>query len=38
MREEYTEFTTGGVLIGVITDPKNPAAWIESTLTIPIEQ
>ncbi|WP_164471658.1 hypothetical protein [Halosimplex salinum] len=39
VRETYTEYDDDrGTKIAVIQDPENERAWIESTVTRPIEQ
>lgn len=37
IRAQYHEYTTEGDVIAVITDPQNDRAWIESTLTYPVQ-
>ncbi len=33
IREEYDEFTVGSSTVGMISDPLNEHAWIQSTET-----
>jgi hypothetical protein len=33
IREEYDEFSVGSATVGMISDPLNEHAWIQSTMT-----
>jgi hypothetical protein len=37
VRETFTEYDEDGTKIAVIQDPENGLAWIESTVSRPIE-
>lgn len=38
IREQYSEHSTDGGVVAVIADPQNDQAWIESSLTYPVQQ
>ncbi|NUB90245.1 hypothetical protein HTZ84_16755 [Haloterrigena sp. SYSU A558-1] len=38
IRDEYSEYTADGDVVGVIADPRNDRAWISSTITCDVEQ
>jgi hypothetical protein len=37
IRAEYDEFTVGSSTVGMISDPLNEHAWIQSTVTAEID-
>lgn len=37
-RDEYLEYDDGHGLIAVVQDPENVDAYVQSTLTVPIER
>jgi len=37
VRETFTEYDDHGTMIAVIQDPQNGRAWIESTVSRPIQ-
>jgi hypothetical protein len=37
VRETFTEYDDDGTMIAVIQDPQNSRAWIESTVSRPIQ-
>lgn len=37
VRETYTEYRDGGVLVAAIRDPDNEYAWIQSSVTMGVE-
>lgn len=38
MRDRYAEYRSGSTTIALIEDPKNPRAWIESTVVVSVER
>jgi hypothetical protein len=37
VRAEFTEFDDDGTTIALIRDPENSRAWIESTVSCPVD-
>lgn len=37
IRAQYDEFTVGGSTVGMISDPMNEHAWIQSSETVAID-